>query len=142
MRRLGFTLLEMLVVLAIFGILGALAVANLNAYIQNSRLNQALQEVAEALRSVGNRALTESRGYTVTLTTGANSRLEWANSEGTVGSLRVSNNVQIVSLDPSGSTIEYAGRGFPINQYRIGLQLGSRPVREVVLLPTGKVVTP
>lgn len=140
--RLGFTLLELLMVLAVLAILGGVASVNLNGYIQSSRLNQALQEVAEALRSVGNRALTESRGYTVTLTTGTASRLEWANSEGTVGSLRVPNNVQIVSLNPSGSTIQYAGRGFPINQYRIGLQLGSRPVREVVLLPTGKVVTP
>lgn len=140
--RGGFTLLELLVVLAVLAIFGGLAVVNLNGYIQNSRLNQALQEVAEALRSVGNRALAESRGYTVTVTTGAASRLEWANSEGTVGSLRVSNNVQIVSLDPSGSTIQYAGRGFPINQYRIGLQIGSRPAREVVLLPTGKVVIP
>ncbi len=140
--RPGFTLLEILVALAILGILGALAVANLNTYIQNSRLNQALQEVAEALRSVGNRALTESRGYTVTLTTGANSRLEWANSEGTVGSLLVPNGAHIVSVVPSGTTIQFAGRGFPLNQYRIRLQLGSRPVREVVILPTGKVVTP
>ncbi|GEM84905.1 pilus assembly FimT family protein [Meiothermus hypogaeus] len=141
MRR-GFTLLEMLIVLAVMAILGGLAVANLNAYIQSSRLNQALQEVAEALRSVGNRALTESRGYTVTITTGANSRLEWANSEGPVGSMVVPNAVQIVSLTPSGSTIQYAGRGFPLNQYRLGLQIGSRPAREVVLLPTGKVVIP
>ena len=135
-------MLELLLVLAVLAILGGLAVVNLNGYIQNSRLNQALQEVAEALRSVGNRALTESRGYTVSVTFGANSRLEWANSEGTVGSLRVPNNVQIVSLSPAGSTLQYAGRGFPINQYRIGLQIGSRPVREVVLLPTGKVVIP
>lgn len=140
--RQGFTLLELLVVLAVLGILGGLVTVNLNGYIQNSRLNQALQEVAEALRSVGNRALTESRGYTVTITTGAASRLEWANSEGAVGSLQVPNNVQIVSLDPAGSTIQYAGRGFPINQYRIALQIGSRPAREVVLLPTGKVVIP
>ncbi len=140
--RLGFTLLEMLVVLAVLAILGVLAIANLNAYVQSSRLNQARQEVAEALRSVGNRALTESRGYTVTLTTGTASRLEWANSDGNVGSLLIPYGVQIVSLTPTGSTIQYAGRGFPINQYRIGLQLGSRPVREVVLLPTGKVVTP
>lgn len=140
--RQGFTLLEFLIVLAVLAILGGVAAVSFNAYIQSSRLNQAAQEVAEALRSVGNRALTESRRYTITLTTGPGSRLEWANSEQKVGSLTVPHNVQIVSLNPPGSTIEYVGRGFPVHQYRIGLQLGSRPVREVVLLPTGKVVTP
>lgn len=140
--RQGFTLLEFLIVLAVLAILGGVAAVSFNAYIQSSRLNQAAQEVAEALRSVGSRALTESRGYTITLTTGPGSRLEWVNSQQTVGSLSVPHNVQIVSLNPAGSTIEYVGRGFPVRQYRIGLQLGSRPVREVVLLPTGKVVTP
>lgn len=138
----GFTLLEFLIVLAVLAILGGVVAASLNAYIQSSRLNQAVQEVAEALRLVGSRALTESRGYTITLTTGPGSRLKWANSQQTVGSLSVPHNVQIVSLNPPGSTIEYVGRGFPVHQYRIGLRLGSRPVREVVLLPTGKVVTP
>lgn len=140
--RQGFTLLEFLIVLAVLAILGGVAAVSFNAYIQSSRLNQAAQEVAEALRSVGSRALTESRGYTITLTTGPGSRLEWVNSEQTVGSLAVPHNVQIVSLNPPGSTIKYVGRGFPVHQYRIGLRLGSRPVREVVLLPTGKVVTP
>lgn len=140
--RQGFTLLEFLIVLAVLAILGGVAAGSFNAYIQSSRLNQAVQEVAEALRSVGSRALAESRGYTITLTTGPGSRLEWGNSERTVGSLVLPHNVQIVSLNPPGSTIKYVGRGFPVHQYRIGLRLGSRPVREVVLLPTGKVVTP
>ncbi len=138
----GFTLLEMVVVMAVMAVLVVLVAVNLSGYIQSSRLNQARQEVAEALRAVGNRALTESRAYTVTVTMGSPSRIQWSNSEGPVGSLTVPNNVQIVSLAPSGPSIQFIGRGFPAQQYHLGLQIGSRPAREVVLLPTGKVVTP
>ncbi|MCS7059505.1 MAG: hypothetical protein NZ849_04110 [Meiothermus sp.] len=136
----GLSLVEFLAVLLVLGTLLAVGGVGLTAYLQNSRLNQARAELAEALRQVGNRALTESRPYTVRLTLGS-SQLSWSNSEGPAGSLTLPHGVRVTSVSPS-TTVEYVGRGFPLSQYRIELQLGSRPPRPVVLLPTGKVVTP
>lgn len=138
----GMTLLELLIVLGVLGVLAALAAMNLSTYLQNARLNQARQEVAAALRAVSGRALSESQGYVVRFATGPTSHLKWSNRDGAGGELTLPHQVQIVTVTPATSSVSYTGRGFPVYPYRLGLRLGSGPVREVVVLPTGKVVTP
>jgi len=138
----GFSLVEALIVLAILGTLLAVGSVGLLGYLQTTRLNQARQEVATALRLVGNKALTESRPYTVSVQTGTPAQIRWAptGSSSISGNIIVPYDVRIASVTPSGP-IQYVGRGFPVQQYTLTLQLGPRSTT-VVLLPTGKVVTP
>ncbi len=140
----GFALIELLLVLAILGLLGGVGMAGLQRYLETQRLNQALEEVAGALRGVAGRALQESRPYQIQvriLESGWGSRLEWSSGREVVGQLTVPNGVRIVQIE-GGYPIEFVGRGFPRTTYRLHLQIGSRPARRVVLLPTGKVVIP
>jgi prepilin-type N-terminal cleavage/methylation domain-containing protein len=137
----GFSLVEMLVVLAILGVLLAVGAVGLLGYLETTRLNQARQEVATALRLVGNKALSESQPYTVRVHSGTPARISWARagSTGELGSVTVPHNVR-VSVNPSGP-IQYVGRGFPVQQHVLTLERGSRSAT-VVVLTTGKVVTP
>ena len=137
----GFSLVEMLVALAILGVLLAVGAVGLLGYLETTRLNQARQEVAAALRLVGNRALSESQPYTVRVRSGTPARISWARagSTGELGSITVPHNVR-VSVSPNGP-IQYVGRGFPVRQYVLTLERGSRSAT-VVVLTTGKVVTP
>jgi|YNPMSStandDraft_1061717.scaffolds.fasta_scaffold18989_3 type IV fimbrial biogenesis protein FimT len=137
----GFSLVEMLVALAILGVLLAVGAVGLLGYLETTRLNQARQEVATALRLVGNRALSESQPYTVRVRSGTPARISWARagSTGELGSITVPHNVR-VSVSPNGP-IQYVGRGFPVRQYVLTLERGSRSAT-VVVLTTGKVVTP
>ena len=140
----GFSLMEMLVALAILGVLLAVGAVGLLGYLETARLNQARQEVATALRLVGNRALSESQPYTVRVhsgTPGTPARISWARagSTGELGSVTVPHNVR-VSVNPN-RPMQYVGRGFPVEQYVLTLERGSRSAT-VVVLTTGKVVTP
>jgi len=137
----GFSLVEMLVALAVLGVLLAVGAVGLLGYLETTRLNQARQEVAAALRLVGNRALSESQPYTVGVHSGPPARISWARagSTGELGSVTVPHNVR-VSVDPDGP-MQYVGRGFPVQQYVLTLERGSRSAT-VVVLTTGKVVTP
>ena len=137
----GFSLVEMLVALAVLGVLLAVGAVVLLGYLETTRLNQARQEVATALRLVGNRALSESQPYTVRVRSGTPARISWARagSTGELGSITVPHNVR-VSVSPNGP-IQYVGRGFPVRQYVLTLERGSRSAT-VVVLTTGKVVTP
>ena len=137
----GFSLVEMLVALAILGVLLAVGAVGLLGYLETTRLNQARQEVATALRLVGNKALSESQPYTVRVRSGTPARISWARagSTGELGSITVPHNVR-VSVSPNGP-IQYVGRGFPVRQYVLTLERGSRSAT-VVVLTTGKVVTP
>nr|WP_233498316.1 hypothetical protein [Meiothermus sp. QL-1] len=131
--------MEFLVALVVLSILTPIAAVGLVRYLEGQRLNQARMELAEVLKQVSQRALTESRGYRVDLAVGGGS-LSWSSSDGPLGSRTLPHGARIVSVSPAGP-IQFAGRGFPLSQYRIELALGNRS-RSVVLLPTGKVVLP
>jgi len=137
----GFSLVEMLVALAVLGVLLAVGAVGLLGYLETTRLNEARQEVATALRLVGNRALSESQPYTVSVHSGTPARISWAREGSTneLGSVTVPHNVQVF-VNPNGP-MRYVGRGFPVRQYELTLTRGSRSAT-VVVLTTGKVVTP
>ena len=67
-NKKGFTLLEMLTVLAIMGILSAIAYPNLKTYMAGRRLNGAVRQVFGDLMAARQRAITENRSIGVEFT--------------------------------------------------------------------------
>ncbi len=59
----GFTLVELAIVLVIFGIVSALAVPGLNKFLRSVQLNGEVQGFATTLRVVRQRAITENNTY-------------------------------------------------------------------------------
>ena len=59
----GFTLVELAIVLVIFGIVSAIALPGLNRFLRSVELNGEVQGFATTLRVVRQRAITENNNY-------------------------------------------------------------------------------
>jgi prepilin-type N-terminal cleavage/methylation domain-containing protein len=73
MKRIGqkgFSLVEVLVVIAIIGIVTAIAMPNLQRYATNSRLKSAAREVMGDIFLCKERAISENRQYRMTFNVG------------------------------------------------------------------------
>ena len=71
-RQAGFTMLEMVVVMAIVGIAAAMAVPSWRATMANSRLRDAAGDVADLLSAARARAISNNRTFVVYFDTGVN----------------------------------------------------------------------
>lgn len=65
-RSKGFTLLELMVVIAIMGIIMAIAIPNFSALQQHQRIRAAAGEIAQDFRQIRERALAMSQEFQVT----------------------------------------------------------------------------
>jgi type II secretion system protein H len=61
----GFTLIELMVTIAVFGILAAIAIPNFQTYMQQRRLNGAARQVMSDLMAARMKAVNENRGVRV-----------------------------------------------------------------------------
>jgi len=105
-KRNGFTLVEMMIVIAIMGVLFAIAIPQWNRYEQNADLKTAARNIAADIADMRTRAITERLTYTMTFNTAGN-------------------NYQIARLQNPGSStfnnvgdarnISNSGRGHAIN---------------------------
>ena len=61
----GFTLMELMVVLVIFGIVSAVALPGFNKFMRSLDLNSQIQRTATTIRVVRQKAITENNNYVV-----------------------------------------------------------------------------
>jgi prepilin-type N-terminal cleavage/methylation domain-containing protein len=71
----GFSLIELMIVLVIFGIVSAIALPGLNRFLRSVELNGTVTRMATSLRIVRQRAVTENNNYIAVL--GANDNVAW-----------------------------------------------------------------
>jgi prepilin-type N-terminal cleavage/methylation domain-containing protein len=135
MKRAGFSLMELLLVIAIVGVLAGLGTSSFQRYVRSLRVQESTQKVAHFVQQARNRALKQSEAYLLHV---SGSELKLYDTSGTL--------VKEVTL-PNGATVAPAGtllltgRGLPVQQQAFTVHVQGRSKR-VVVLPTGKVVIP
>ena len=137
-KQQGFTLIEILIVVAILSILLGIGAFNLNRYLQSSRLNEASKVMGESLRRVSELAITESQQMVVTL--GSNS-ISWKEAATNLarGSQELPYTAKIT--DKTSTSIIFTGRGLPLKDEQFEISLGNKS-KNVYLFVTGAVSYP
>lgn len=69
----GFSLVELMVVIGIIGVMASVAVINLQRYTNNTNLKNMARDIASDFQSCKAKAISESRNYQVSFTTGTSS---------------------------------------------------------------------
>jgi prepilin-type N-terminal cleavage/methylation domain-containing protein len=134
----GFTLIEMLLVLAVLGILMGISGFLLSGYLRQQRLNEATRTFGETLRRVAELATGESQGYQVSV---SGNTVSWKLSVAptTSQSQTLPNGVTFTS---PAATFDFTGRGILAGTgQRFTLSLAGKE-RTVYLAPTGAVMYP
>lgn len=116
-RRAGFSLIEVMVVIAIFAILSAIAVPNAIAWRNNARFNAAVREIKSAIEGARMAAVRSSLQSNITFngdntfTTQTQRIVDGATAAGTVVNHWVAGGIT-VSWN-HGSTLTFNSRGMP-----------------------------
>lgn len=151
MRR-GFSLLELLVVVAVLGILLAITALGSRGYIEQLRFNEASATFKTTLERVRDEARNQSQPVVIQL---SGSTLRWGTPSTGLAAGPVSVTLSGSAIDeelgrvtlPNGveatgspsSTVMLSGRGQPFNQTVYTVAKGKRN-RTLTLLVTGKVL--
>jgi prepilin-type N-terminal cleavage/methylation domain-containing protein len=106
-NRRGFTLAEMLVAIAIFGVLAAIAVPQFVAFGPKNRLNGAARQIYSELMWARSKAVNENSAYVVTFPN--NQSMQIAGS--TTKTINIQTEYADVTLTSSASTITFTSRG-------------------------------
>jgi len=134
----GFSLAELLIVIAIIGILAAVAGYSWQRYVTNSNLRTAARDIASDFSLAKENAIKESRNYTITFDVGANSYTMapagTTKSPATFGSdIRLT----LASFGFTGPVITFQSRG-TASAGRVALTNGRGSTANVVVNITGK----
>jgi prepilin-type N-terminal cleavage/methylation domain-containing protein len=105
--RRGFTLVELITAVVIFGILAGIAVPQFLAFRPKSRLNGAARQIYSELMWARSRAVNDNSAYVITFPT--NQTMAIAGS--TTKTVNIQAEYSDVTLTSSASTIVFSSRG-------------------------------
>ena len=130
----GFTLVEMLIVVAVMAVIVSISGVFLNRSVQQQRLNEAATVLSESLRQAANKAMTESRFIDVEV---KGDKVTWlASSDSSAIKTVLIPNKALVS---PVKTIKLTGRGLPETAQVFTASLNGK-TKTISLLPTGVVM--
>ena len=137
-KQQGLTLIEILLVVAVIGILLGIGLLNLNRYMQSSRLIEASKVMGETLRRISELAISESQRITVTIETNSISWKEEATNQP-----RSNQTLPYTAsiTDTTSTSITFNGRGLPLRDENFEISLGNKS-KDVYLFVTGAVSYP
>jgi prepilin-type N-terminal cleavage/methylation domain-containing protein len=143
-KTLGFTLLEILIVIGIIGVLAAIGIPNLMAYQRRVTMNEVANKIAQTFRETASRAINDSAAKTVTFSLNAAAGTDMTISGSATQMIALDRDAKITSVKRGVTNVTTVGfdvRGRPTNAATLVIVVGfSDQSRTVRLLPTGKTV--
>jgi len=103
----GFSIAELLTAVAVFGIVGAVAVPQFVSFRPKNRLNGATRQIYSQLMWARSKAVTENGSYVVTFPTNQTMLI----SGSTTRTVNIQSDYADVTLSSSASTITFSSRG-------------------------------
>jgi prepilin-type N-terminal cleavage/methylation domain-containing protein len=124
-RRAGFTFAELMIAIAILGIVAAIAIPQLSEYLPRSRVNGAARELFTELQVSKMRAISENNNYVITFNT-SNNTFKIHDDDNSNGTEDTGESVKTVDIEERYPGIGY---GYITGTYNTsGSALISKPV--------------
>ncbi len=135
----GFTMIEILIVIAVLGVLLSIGALVLGPMLRQQRLNEATRTLGETLRQVSDLALNNSQEYTLKSNS---TTLSWYDEANTLrGTQALPYDLTITTVTPSGD-IRFSGRGLPRGTGVLFTIGSGAKTRNIYLSPTGAISYP
>ena len=113
-REQGFSLIELIIVIALMGILGSLAAYSWTRYVDNTNLKTAVREVMADLTLAKQKAVTEGVQYRLTFTAGSSAYTISASPFTTVATKNLTtfgNGLSVQSVSFTSGQVTFLTRG-------------------------------
>jgi type IV fimbrial biogenesis protein FimT len=147
-KNCGFTLMELMIVIAIIAIFASIAIPNFIGWLPERKLDAGAQDILQALQKSRSKAIMTNRNVVVTFNEGAESFIAFVddNADGVqdAGDLTLVNrNLPagiVFDVLGFGATVTFNNRGIPTNSGVLSLQNNNGNGRNIELYLSGHSV--
>jgi type IV fimbrial biogenesis protein FimT len=144
----GFTLMELMIVIAIIAIMSSIAIPNFIGWLPDRRLDAGAQDILQGLQKSRSKAIMTNRNVIVTFDAGNNSFIafvdEDASNDQSAGDLTIANRNMpagiVFDVLGFGATVTFDNRGIPTNSGVLSLQNNNGNGRNIELYLSGHSV--